>query len=682
MNETERRYEKWVWLDLMGFDNREDDLGVAKYIDAAGFTPHAICLMMSSVDFVLMHEGIEQERALAPDFCSRGGHAFNQDRERQEWTNHQVRGLIDRFHDHGTDVYLSVFTGVLRHNLRHEWASDHREVLQVWNSERNAHNINSLARLKDGSYYEDFFLARLLEVITDYGFDGWHGADGYGPLSGPIYEVDFSDDMIGQFAETQELALPDIVTQECNDDLDKLKTRSDWIWRNKRREWIEFWTDRWADFWQKMVNAIHDAGKKAVINSAWTRGPFEAIYRYGIDYSKIAKTGVDGIVVETVAGGVALGSGRDVHYDYLAMLQLIKAYVPQTKLIFLHSVHDIVEQWDLLRHAPPVLEKEIYSLANVYHTDAHGTLGPCVDGFLVCLGDGLSRDEWRWLRDRWHIAFSPPPLRTLGPTVVWSDAALRNQIGDFTNTRTWTAHRILFHLTERGVPVQSTLNVASLDKVRGTILVINPYLYPEEELKKVLAYANGPIVLVGRRPESLPQPDLQFDDVYGPNALSCVAFGVTATFRPKIEKDGEEQIPADIMGITDPRVFRDDIYFRKVSDGFLDACARVILEATACITLSKPTMTWYHGTGEESVGVMIMEQEEGKLRLAIKNNSTVYAAPQIDVHGQVDAIEVLSAFPLVRIRPDGSQFGIKVPPKGVVVVDVTMTKPQMRTDRK
>jgi len=37
--------------------------------------------------------------------------------------------------------------------------------------------FNVLKRLADGSYYEDFFVDKLCEVLTDYGFAGLQVAD-------------------------------------------------------------------------------------------------------------------------------------------------------------------------------------------------------------------------------------------------------------------------------------------------------------------------------------------------------------------------------------------------------------------------------------------------------------------------------------------------------------------------
>ena len=309
-----------------------------------------------------------------------------------------------------------------------EWISDHLEVLHVRKSSGYAWALNCLSRLKDGTYFEDYFAKKMVETLRDYGFDGWHGADGWGPLSGAIHETSFADDMIKQFASISHLQLPEVVTRECVHDVPRLTARAEWILENSRGEWSEFYADRWARFWKTMVTALHAAEKKAVINSAWGRAPFEAYYRYGIDYQRIAATGVDGIIVETVAAGLAMDprlANVDRHDDFLAMLMLMRACVPDTRLIFLHNVHDVVEQWDAIRHNPMVLEREIYALSNVFHTQQDGKLRPSADGFLACLGDGLSRDEWNWLEQRWQVSFVPPPQRTHGATVVWSNAAYR-----------------------------------------------------------------------------------------------------------------------------------------------------------------------------------------------------------------------------------------------------------------
>ncbi len=671
-------HERWVWLELIGFDNGQEDFGVGEYLDTLGFRPKAICLLLSSVDFILQHGGMEKEAALPPDICSREGHDHNQDRKRQVWTNHQVRGLIARLHERGVEAFVSVFAQY-HHNRHHrEWASDHPETRAFYARLGRRGGVNPLSRLRDGSFFEDLFLKKLLETLKDYGFDGWHGCDGYGPLSGAIYDADFSDDAVRQFVERRGATLPEHVGGECGDDAGRIAKRAEWIWREMRGEWIEFYAERWAGFWKKMVTALHREGKKAVINSAWGRAPFESLYRYGIDYKRIAASGVDGIVVESVAAGLCMdarASDASWHYDFLSMLLLLKAYVPDVKLIFLHNTHDIVEQWDALRHAPTVLEKEIYSLANVFLAGADGRLRRCADGFLACLGDGIRREEWKWLRERWDLAFAPPPRRVLGATLVWSDATVRNQVEDFARTRTWNTHRILYHLMERGAPVQAAARVNDLDKTAGPVLVINPHLFEPAERKKVFGYKNGPLIVVGRKTDDLPAGGFCIEDAArrtsDANALCCAVYGTDKTFAAEVRSDGPEEIPQDTAGIAEPRGYWDRLHFRKVSRSFLDGCAQIILQAAA-ITVSVERQGHWGVEEETPVTAMAAEQDDGRLRVALKSKIPVYALAQIDLGRPIESVRVLTKYPMMAVRPEKTGFRVKTPPKGVVVLEVVV----------
>ena len=659
-----RAHERWIWTELIGFDNQQPDLGVAQYLDTAGFVPTAVCLLIGSPDFVLSHRGIEKEAELAPEYCSREGHEFNQERKRQVWTNHQLRALVRGLRGRGVQVYLSLFATYTRDKSHREWISDHREVLHVRKSSGFAWALNCLSRLNDGSYFEDYFATQMVRTLRDYEFDGWHGADGWGPLSGPLHEVSFSDDMIDQFAATPGMKLPEVVTRRCVFDVPKLTARADWILKHKRAEWSEFYAERWARFWKTIVTALHGAEKKAVVNSAWGRAPFESLYRYGIDYQRIAATGVDGIIVETVAAGLAMDprlANEDRHDDFLSMLMLLRACVPDTRLIFLHNAHDVVEQWDALRHIPTVLEREIYSLANVFHTKPDGTLRPSADGFLLCLGDGLKRDEWRWLEERWTLAFSPLPQRVLGATVVWSDAAFRAQMDDYLKTRAWDTHRLLSHLMADGAIVQSTIPVNAVAKARGALLVPNAHLLPPDELAAVMDYRGGPVMLIGRKTGALPKAEMEFSDVHPPYEFWCGVYGAKPVASAEISKDATEPPQDDVMSRADPRGYWDHLPYRKVSPGFIKTCAQTLLSISTTITAD---------SANGAVALMPVESADGRIRLAIKNRTASYARPQIDIGRPVRSVEVRGSFPSVAIRPDGSKFSLRVPGRGITIVDV------------
>ena len=663
----QRAHERWIWTELIAFDNQQSDFGVNQYLKATGFTPKAICLLIGSPDFVLSHAGIQKEVGLPKEYCSREGHEFNRERKRQDWTNHQLRSLIHNLQKRGVQVYLSSFSKYTRDNEHREWISDHLEVLHVWKKHGKVWALNCLSRLNDGSYFEDYFAKQMVKTLSDYGFDGWHGADGFGPLSGSIHNTSFSDDMIDQFAKTPDLQLPEVVTQECGHDVSKLTARGDWILKFKRAEWSEFYAQRWARFWSTMVTALHAQKKKAMINSAWGRAPFESFYRYGIDYQRIAATGVDGIIVETVAASLAMDprlSNIDRHDDFLSMLMLIRACVPKTRLIYLQTVHDVVEQWDAIHHHPTVLEREIYALPNVFHTRPDGKLQPSGDGFLVCLGDGLSREDWSWLEERWNLAFSLPPQRTNGATVVWSDAAYRAQMADFIKTRTWNTHRLLYQIMGAGATIQSTVNVNYLEKTRGAILVPNPHLFPVEELSQVMKYRGGPIVLVGRKVDTLPKADFEFRDVYPPNEMWCGVYHANSDVEKdtvKIVKDGEEMPLGELTNLTAPRSYWTHLTYRKVSQSFVKACAETLQKVSQAITVTSEG---------DAVALMPVEQANGRIRIAIKNRSHSYARPLIDIGEPVESVKVLTDFPSVAIHPEGSKFSVRVPGRGIIVVEV------------
>ena len=90
--------ERWIWTELLAFDITQEDYGVAAYLERTGFAPDGISFLLSAVDFILLHKGMEEEYTLFPDICSRVAHERNEERHRQEWTNWKLKGLVDELH--------------------------------------------------------------------------------------------------------------------------------------------------------------------------------------------------------------------------------------------------------------------------------------------------------------------------------------------------------------------------------------------------------------------------------------------------------------------------------------------------------------------------------------------------------------------------------------------------------
>ena len=655
-----------MWIDLMGFDNEKKDFEVKAFLEKAGFIPNVLILHLTDPAFILDHAGIDKLRKLPPSVCSHCGQPYNDERSRQQWTNFQVKGLVSALQGYGIKVYFNVGDA----------------GVYPWKRMDMDENI----------FWEDFFVAKLVRVMRDYNFDGYLLSDGYSYSRAPVYDAGHlrSDDMVDQFLTAANVILPASISGSCNENKDKIRQRSDWIWNNKRGEWISFFVRRIASFAAKVVSALHAENKKVIALTALTRDPFEAIYRYGADYKKLAEAGIDAFIVEAAAGAMEIVCNRrwgvpKSRYlnNFMAALMLVKAYVPNKLMFYLNGIKDHYENWSVLHHAPTALESEIYTLSNMYRMDDKGALARCASGPVVCLADSIRKEEWQWLNERWRLAYDLDPRRVLGATLVWSDRALENQIDDFIDTRRWTTHRLLHHLIGIGAPLHAVAGINNLEKVRGTIVVLNPHLHPPEEIKKIIAYKNGPIILIGGKTALPRQPVIRFSDAYPPNQLFCCYYGKKIKINGKIKPDGKENIPGSLAKIKDPPYFPQELYFRAVSDSFLQKCADVITKCSNCAYPQKEFASRLEGkvkNGNEHVHVLTLDAGNGKLRLFIRNDEYVYIEPMIDVGRPISKIKIISPYPHAPIKPRGSEFQASIPGRGMIILDVNVKTALTRTN--
>jgi hypothetical protein len=211
---TSNGYEKWLWIELIGFDNTKQDFGVTAYLETAGFTPYAVSFLLTNPDFIHDHDGACQNRVLDPTICCYGGYERSEERQRQPWTPAQIKALVAELRQRGIRVLFAVFDSVYEGG----WLWRHPELRSMRKDGSRSWSLCPLKRLGDGTYYEDFFAKKLMEVIRDYGFDGLHAADGFAPPRIPIYDGDFSDDMIDQFLMAGKVEPPADLPQTCEDE--------------------------------------------------------------------------------------------------------------------------------------------------------------------------------------------------------------------------------------------------------------------------------------------------------------------------------------------------------------------------------------------------------------------------------------------------------------------------------
>ncbi len=662
-------YERWIWIELIGFDNTLGDFGVAEYIERIGFVPDGMCVLLFTPDFVHAHAGMDQEYALPVEVCSYNARPYGRDRNRQSWTNVQLRGLVSELRKFGVPVYCSFFDLFHAHGDRDgEWCGAHPELYETGRRGERFGFINPLKHFADGSLYEDLFIRELLIVMQDYGFDGYHGADGYTSPRKCLAETDYSDDMIGQFARYAGISFEGAFAEACDGDPDAMERRASWIWRSRRLDWISFHSRRWAAFWQKIVDAVHGAGKKTCVNTAWTREPMEALYRYGVDYKLLAETGIDGFIVESV--GASLSAGADeTEYEpgteFMTMIMTIKAYVPDTKLICLNAIQDTNEQWDTLRHAPTVLERDIFAFSNVYLKELEG-IRRASSGFMACLGDGISRDSWQWLTSRWQLGFDSQPQDIAGPTLVWSDKALHHSLEDYVDSREWPVHKWTNELIDRGVPLHGVVNVRDLPRTEGAIVATCVHALPEDELRELLAYRGGRAVLIGRMTESIAAlaavEGLSLACAIGD--YFCAAREADGSLDHLVAAQNEAgwaQWQEKTGEINDAIIWLDRLAFSPVPDAFVDSCAQ---------TAAKHTGAPQALANADYIRTIALEMAPNRWRVLIRNLHLNYKIAKLDVGRTIAAVRVMTDFPGIPVFPDDSRFRLYVPGRGMVVVEL------------
>lgn len=496
------RFEHWVWTELLAFDVNKEDGGAAEYLETLGFVPEGLCLLLTSPDFIMSHRDMSAEWNFPEDFCSRNGHPGNEARDRQVWTNWRLRSLISALTKRGCPVYISVFNGYLLNKFHHEWVSDHNEVRAVFSFYDGdplgrGTDISLVKKLADGTPVADLFVPRLVQCCRDYGFAGFHGADGCGPWWASATETDMSDSFLADFLQP-DWELPDFMRPPWDGKMTTLQQRSRWVWWNRRAEWISFLTETWCKLWQKITNGLHAAGLKAVINSANTRASFDALYETGINYRRMAELGIDAMVVETVALGIELTHpGESPHHDdFPAALQEIRAMAPDFKLIFLHGIKDVVENWDNLRQAPGAYIRELCRLLHSYYWNGK-SLEPAAKGLLGCLADGIDRSEWDFIRSNWQKLSAFEATEAGEAVVLYSPEQYEAGVADYSRDGFPSGHDMVRELMENGFDIDTSASLKDADSVSGLCLLPSAHIYPLETLQK-LASRPGLTALCGR----------------------------------------------------------------------------------------------------------------------------------------------------------------------------------------
>lgn len=667
--------KKWLWIELIGFDNTKSDYGIEAFINNLSFLPEGISLLLYSIDFVNLHmEGLPHEKDLAPCHCSYLAHPFNEDRARQNWTNYQLKDFIRALKEYGIKVYMSFFNTFTYNddngNLTlEEYSRNHTEIWDVTRDGTKTYYINVLKRLSSGEFYEDYFIEKTVQALRDYGFDGFQAADGISSARKSLQESDYSDDLVGQFVANTTHALTAEIEANCDGDSKQFLARAKFIWNNMRLEWIDFHVSRWNTYFVKLIDAVHSACFKILYHSAWTRDPFESIYRYGMDYKKVAQAGADMFLVNEVSTGVALLSDEDngyhldddyrrkLHYEYTSMLMLIRAYAKNSNLLTLAGIKDITEDFDILHHCPTSMWRDVYTNLNTCIYDKNG-ISPCISGVLFCLSDGLKKDEWEYITKIWKTGYTPNIKHSEGVSLVWSDNRMRSEFEYFINTRGWHTHKIIYELLNSGLSINSVVDINDLSFITGPVLITNPGLMTKLELDIINNYKGGECIYFGK----------PISDNPGREADLTVGFSIFSSSdkTQNMSNNSEYDIKhlnADQMKVEDEYkgLWTCPLSYASVDKGYMDNCVKSIYNFIKIPRVIKR---------ESSCKIICIKLSDDRTRILVGNDDYYYNHPIIDMGRKIKTASVMSKYYGYNAAIDGNTICLKVPGRGMDIIDV------------
>ncbi len=500
-----QKFEYHLWTELLAFEKNDPDRGAARYLDAIPMKPDSIFLFICSADFPFSHKGMETEYELSPAVCSRNAHPRNEQRERQKWTNWDLRELIANLKKRDVPTYLSMFTGYYNDKFGPEWLSGHKELIEDFGY---ACRLIPIAFLNDGTPCEKIFGPKVAEICRDYGFAGFHGADRFNS-TGLLYRRVVNDNMTKMFLQRTGLKAPSYVTESCDGNPAKQKKRMSWVWGEHRREVIKFFQDRWNEFWKEVASDVHAVGGQCFMNSSYTRGSQAAAGWLGIDYKGVVKAGVDALVCETVPLSMSNQAFEytwkhfpDLHRHFhnwcITAMQEIRAYLPDTRIMFLHGCKDVVEDWDNIRQSPAGYERELFALSSLCHY-RKGKLYRAADGLTACLADGFSASDWEFITRRWKSAIRSDELVRAGELVfVWDDKMVSDGVEDYFFDYFPTAYDTIYKFKYQGFAVQSTARADELENVHEPLILPVAHLAGREVVEKLIGRPE-PAVLIGRQ---------------------------------------------------------------------------------------------------------------------------------------------------------------------------------------
>ena len=628
--------ERWYWIELIGFDNRQPDFGVEAFL-SRNVSTTGVSLLFAHIDF-LFNQDKEQ---LSPTACSYGGHEYNRERRRQQWTKTQLRGLVSELKSKGVKVFFSCFD-MTEEITDPEWLGINRYG--------DPEGLVYVVKKGVGEAVID----KISAVLDHYGFDGLQLGDGLSSNRRPIEYGDFS---LG-LCRGSGIKIPKSLMAEGKD---VYALRREWILKHAKYEWITYIARLWGEFYDKLFDKIK---KPIMFNMAWTRDSFEALYRYGLDYNRCSPDRAFAIMIEENSATRAITAAADESgidhplsardrftYEYSLMQQDIKLTTGGLKQISLMPISDTQEQWDALRHCPTELVRATVKRYNnfVYR---NGGFEVCCNAPHYCLSDGISASDWSWIAKQESYRI-PIPDFISGFAAVKNSDSLYREVKGFCKKKRYYGAGLLCELAMGGLNMSAQLELNDVPEFCKSkcLVVTNLNTYTEEQ-KATLARAKVPVLAVGEEVE-LPMKKAAF---YGGKYVSVALYGDC----PRVDLSGLAELD---KAIRPGKVLRDErwtefLQYLRVDPEFFKELSQMLNEAfdndRYCDTDVKASS---YDCGSERY-------------IVLSNDRHTYNLPVIKTDRQLREATALMKDLGYKVKIDGDSFCVRIPPRCVEIVKI------------
>ena len=627
--------ERWYWIELIGFDNEAEDYGVDAFLSRA-VSVTGVSLLFAHADFLF-----SDSEELADTACSYGGHEYNRERRRQKWTRTQLGGLVRTLQSRGVKVFFSVFD--LTEDIKDpNWLC----------FDRNGVAAKLIYVLKENGRVGERVVDAIVSVMDEFGFDGLQLGDGLSSNRRPVENSDFTANFCGQ----SEIDIPERLMDEG-----VYAERREWILKNRRYEWTEFIARGWERFYRRLFERIN---KPIMFNMAWTRDPFEAFYRYGLDYRRCCvdkafaimieeNSATRGITAPEDEGGVdhPLAARDAFTYEYALMQQSVKLFTDGLKQISLMPISDTQEQWDALRHCPTELTRATVKRYNnfVYRKGGFET---CCDAPHYCLSDGIAAEDWRWLAKQESYRIPTPDFAD-GFAAVLNKNAIYSELRRFCEKRSYYGSALHRELVMGGLDLSVQLDLSDVPGFnKAKCLVVTDLRGYTTDEKKTLAAARLPILAIGEDVDLPLEKKACYKGKYISAALYGDATKVDLGRLSKYDKTLRGKRPLFGEKWTEP------LHYPRLVADFWRLLGQIMNSAFGTDVSAVP---------EVKLNSFICGDEK---YIILSNDLHTYCLPKVATASAIVEATALMKEKGYNVKVNGREFCVRIPPRCVEIVKI------------